>query len=204
MQPINPFDTWRGRFQLNAPTASAQNPVGGNTQMDRFVVPTAPRDVSPLVNDLGNQGVPVILPRHLYIPEDAQSVDIVKVCRVSAGTIQEELISFTAPDGALTVFISYGIFNDAASFALTEFIPQVDGQRAYPYHGDPTNNFKIALGSGPDLSLTSLKQGCLILQPGSVVRWLVTNTDTVAHDMGVRMVGYVSSSLLKSATRFGG
>lgn len=149
-------------------------------------------------------GVQVDFPRHLFIPEGAQSIDITRVCLALPGTINEELMSFTAPDGGITNFIAYGVFTDAEFAQFVEFSPRVSDLRVFPFHGDPNNNFRINIGTGPDLSNNSLKSAHIVIQPRQTFRWLVTNTDTLTRTMGVRMTGYFLSSQTIETTRFGG
>jgi hypothetical protein len=144
------------------------------------------------------------LPRHLFIPDQVTGIDLRKVGTVTAGSVNVSLFSFTAPRGAVTRFISYGVFSDAALCADTEFLPTVDGSRIFPFHGDPSDNFKICLGLAPDLSNNSLILCQLQLEPGQVLEWFLTNTGAVDTVMGVRMVGYFDVSQIRTAPRFGG
>jgi len=146
----------------------------------------------------------VSLPPHLFIPAGAQSVDLRKVMNVPTASINYELFRFVAPPGAVTRFISYGIFNDGDNGANFNFLPLVDGARIFPYHGDPTDNYRIYLGLGPDLSNTALIDCQLELQPGQTLQWLVTNTAGVDTSMGVRMRGYFDTALQRTTPRFGG
>ena len=148
-------------------------------------------------------GIKVFLPAHLYIPEDAQSLDMRNLFDVDpAATVR--IIDFTAPDGATTVIQSYGVFNDGLLAADFDFIPRVNGRRVYVYQGDPLDNFRIYLGVAPDLSNTSLIVGTLYLQPGDRLTWDAINRSAVATTMGVRVVGYVDRSQTRKQTRTGG
>ena len=150
------------------------------------------------------QAQPVAFPRHLFIPEGAQSIDLRKYCSVASGSVKESLMRFVAPEGAQTYFMNYGIISDGLLSADIEFIPTVDGIRIFPYHGDPSNNYKMSLGLAPDLSNSSLIPCQLTLNPNQVLEWFVTNNGTVAANMGVRMVGYFDSSIKRTTNLIGG
>lgn len=144
------------------------------------------------------------LPRHLYIPDNAQSVDIRKLCVIAPGETSV-LMTFTAPQGSKVQFLGYGIFTDAQDNTQIDFVPTVDGSRVFPYHGDPTDNFRMNLGLAPDLSNTSLIQCQLTLNPGQVLAWTVKNFDVdLEIPMGVRMVGYVDYTQNRGQERVGG
>lgn len=147
----------------------------------------------------------ISLPSHLFVPPGAESVDIRVAADIAAGTtVPVSIMSFTAPKGSVTHFIQYGVFSDGSLAANQEFIPRVDGRRAFPYQGDPNNNFKIDLGLAPDLSNSSLIQCQLTLNPGETVEWFVKNLNLVDIAMGVRMVGYVDYSQKRTNARSGG
>lgn len=145
----------------------------------------------------------VSLPPHLFIPGDAQSVDIRNLANVDPGTTVT-LLTFRGPQGMLTKFINYAVFCDALLFDLINFVPLVNKRRVFPYHGNPDRNYKIGLGLAPDLSNNSLIACQLDLQPNDLVEWQFTNNDTVAVAAGVRMTGYVDQSTIRKTGRFGG
>lgn len=142
-------------------------------------------------------------PDHLFIPKDAQSVDIRNLASITAGS-SFEILRFQAPASGRTFFYGYAIFNDALLYANCEFIPRVDGARIFPYHGNPADNYKIALGVGPDIANSSLIQCAISLNPGQILTWEVRNTDTVDVVMGVRMVGYLDSGSSRKEMRVNG
>ena len=147
--------------------------------------------------------VAVELPKHLFIPFDAQSVDLRRLANVPPGDVVN-LIDFTCPKGLFTKFISYSIFCDALLFNSINFVPTVNGKRVFPFHGDPQANYKIGLGTGPDLSNANTIACQLDLQPGDQLLWTFTNNDTVDVAAGVRMIGYVDQSAKRKSGRFGG
>jgi hypothetical protein len=137
--------------------------------------------------------VPVTFPPHLFIPQGAASIDIRRCCTVTPGTTRETLMSFEAPPGGVTQFISYAIFNDGLLENNYEFRCLVNGTNVLAYHGNPSNNYRISLGLGPDLSNVNLIPMQLAVQPGQTVIWTVTNSSEVDTVMGVRMVGYINT-----------
>lgn len=195
---FNPYD--RKKQAGFVPLAADQdvfrfaNPSSSNTQEQRKIEKID--EVAPPV-EVSN------LPRHLFTPEGARSVDIRNLASIPAATSFDVLV-FTAPEGATTFFTHYAIFNDALDFSLVEFIPTVNNRRIYPYHGEPSNNYKIALGLAPDLSNSSLIEGPLQLNPGEVLRWTAVNNAAVAVAMGVRMKGYLDARTSRKPRMFGG
>lgn len=146
---------------------------------------------------------PVTLPPHLFIPSDAQSVDIRNLANVPPATTVS-LLKFTAPKGSAVKFINYSVFFDALLFSTVNLVPLVNGSRVFPYHGNPQNNYKIGLGTGQDLSNGNLISCQLDLQPNDTVEWIFTNSGATDTAAGVRMVGYVDQSTIRKSTRFGG
>lgn len=145
----------------------------------------------------------VSLPPHLFIPADAQSIDIRNLANVPPSTTVD-LLTFTGRKGGIVKFISYGVFFDALLFNLINLVPTVNGLRVFPFHGNPQANFKIGLGTGSDLSNINLVACQLDLQPGDVLKWTFTNDDVVDVAAGVRMSGYFDQSTIRKIGRFGG
>jgi hypothetical protein len=143
----------------------------------------------------------VSLPPHLFIPGDAQSIDVSELANVPPATTVN-LMTFKGLKGGLVKFIGYAIFNDALMLALINLVPRVNGVRVLPFHGNPNLNFKLGLGLGPDLSVLIPVQ--LDLQPGDILTWDFTNNDVVDVAAGVRMSGYFSQDIIRKTGRFGG
>lgn len=200
----NPFEKGRGGFNINLPTA---NPDQGNTGGNRTFERARPSSENTSIqkrNAEAKHPTDVNFPNHLYIPNGAQSLDLRRVINTPTGTTGYNLFSFTSPAGAITRFIKYGIYNDGDNGANYDFLPLVNGSRIFPYHGDPSQNFKIYLGLGPDLSESSMIPCQLSLQPLQTITWLVSNTSGVDTSMGVRMVGYFDTTVQRTQGRFGG
>lgn len=197
----NPFDKFKTGYNLTLPKANSAGCDSPNQKVFNAAATT-----SKVENSQSSAVAPtkVVFPSHLYIPEGSQSLDFRKVMNLPTGITDYELFRFVAPPGAVTRFISYGIFNDGDDAANYEFRPLLDGNRIFGYHGDPSNNFKIALGLGPDLSQSAMIPCQLYIQPGQVLQWLVTNTSGVDTSMGVRMSGYFDTSQQRVTGRFGG
>lgn len=161
-------------------------------------------------NRYGKEGVQptlISLPKHQYIPDNVPSLDFRRACEVPANTTALNpflLFEFTCPSGSVTVFTHYGIYCDGLNEDFIEFLPTVDNSRVFPYHGNPSKNFKIGLGLGPDLSNTSLIPANLKLFAGQTLRMSCVNLDpAVAAAMGARFVGYLDSVNSIAAARFG-
>ena len=195
----SPYD----KSKLRQPMANSSG-TGGNLDAFNAVAVSDKDEQKQQMKQMKREATLVELPRHLYIPEGASSIDFRRLVTLAAGSTNELLMRFVAPNGSITRIISYGIFNDGASAADYEFSPRVDGARVFPYHGDPMDNYKIALGLGPDLNNSALIPCQLTLLPGQVLEWIISNTSSVDTVMGVRMVGYFDAAEKLVTPRFGG
>lgn len=191
----NPFDSYQGPFM-----PKLQEP---NQVFNASVIADA-TDVKRRQEISNDMPVAVSLPPHLFIPADAQSIDLRNLANVPPASQNLLLMSFTAPKGGLTKFIGYGVFFDAIFFDLINIVPTVNGTRVFPFHGNPDRNYKIGLGTGADLSNVNLIPCQLDLQPGDVLEWRFTNNDVVDVAAGVRMSGYFDQSTTRKIGRFGG
>jgi hypothetical protein len=143
------------------------------------------------------------LPRHLYRPFNAQSVDLRNLLELDAGATAR-VLEFECPKSSSVVFTGYGVFSDAFLEQDIEFLPKVNGKRIFPYHGNPGNNFKIALGLAPDLANSALIECYLLLRPGDVLTWDIVSSSAVTLSAGVRMKGYLDAANLQIEQQFGG
>jgi hypothetical protein len=196
----NPFDK---RRNLIPPTFN-QSGTGGNRSFTEATLPEDKKEQKDREARINPKPTAVELPHHLYIPANVQNLDLRKLATVSNGTNKEEFFRFKCPPGATTRFISYAIYNDGDLAGNYKFEPEVSGARVFPYHGDPTDNFRLALGLAPDLGNNSLVPCQLTLMPEQEIIWYVTNLSGVATDMGIRMVGYFDTTQRLVTPRFGG
>lgn len=190
-------------FNTKMPTASSEAVVGANDEI--LNAKSLIKNPSEMVSNREKTKFPTLvdLPRHLFIPAGAESIDIRKVMNVPSPTNRYKLFEFVAPQGCVTQFIGYGVYNDGDNAVNYNFLPLVNGVRVFRYHGDPTNYYKIALGLAPDLSNNSIIGCQLTLQPNDVLQWLVTNTSGVDTSMGIRMIGYFDATINRVSTKFG-
>jgi len=138
----------------------------------------------------------VILPSHLYIPENAESIDARVLCEIAPNVDAEtELLRIKANEGEKFRFINYAIFCDAEDQSTFEFFPRIDGKRILRLHGTPQENgsYKIALGLAPDMRNDALISCNILLKPNQLLTWHVKNIGDITVPMGVRMVGYVDN-----------
>lgn len=193
--PKNPFATYDKSYNadLNNPSdVFSATPIAGAADLKKR------QEIS------NQQPQAVSLPPHLFIPADAQSVDLRNLANVPPATTNLLLMSYRGPKGGITKFIGYGVFFDALMFSLINLVPTVNGARVFPFHGNPDQNFKIGLGTGADLSNVNLVSCQLDLQPGDLLEWRFTNNDVVDVAAGVRMSGYFDQSTIRKTGRFGG
>ena len=192
----NPFNRYKAPFDLASK---------GAADIFRAVTPSSKREQEQRQAEGERVSTPVSLPKHLFTPEEGQSIDIRNLADIPAGPGSTyNMLTFTAPPGGITRFTSYAIFNDALDFTLVDFLPTINGSRILPFHGNPQANYKIALGLAPDLSNNSLIECQLALEPGQVLNWLVTNNALVVVTMGVRMKGYLDATQRRVMGRYGG
>lgn len=143
------------------------------------------------------------LPRHLYRPFNAQSVDIRNLAQIGINDTAR-ILEFKCPKSSSVVFIGYGVFSDALLESDIEFLPKVNGKRIFPFHGNPQSNYRISLGLAPDLANSSLIECYLLLRPDDVLTWDIINNSAVAINGGVRMKGYLDAANLQIEQQFGG
>lgn len=190
--PRNPFQSYDKRFESKLSTpyeVFGASPIAG------------PEDLQKRSEASNQYPQSVSLPPHLFIPGDAQSIDISGLANVPP-TTTATLLSFRGLKGGLTKFIGYAIFNDALMLDLITLVPTVNGARVLPLHGNPILKFKMGLGVGPDLAVLIPVQ--LDLQPNDLLEWTFTNNDVVDVAAGVRMNGYFSQDTIRKTGRFGG
>lgn len=190
----DPFKRYKKGFDLKGQ---------GGSGFARSTTAQTPEQLSYRQAEAEQTATNVEFPRHLYTPEGAQTVDIRKVCLVAPGAT-ETILTFTAPQGSVTRFTHYGVFNDGLIETDFQFIPTVNERRIFPYHGDPNDSYRISLGLGPDLTNNSLIEATLALAPGQVLKWIAVNNSAVAVTMGVRMKGYLDFSQRSVQARYGG
>lgn len=145
-------------------------------------------------------------PPHLSPPPGAYTVNFIALATVPAATAEPGLVlwEYTHDTDNILRFTHYAIFNDGLLATATYFKPTINGNRIFQYHGNPMDNFRISLGNAADMNNASLNPVNIELRKGQTISWRVVNTGAVDSDMGVRMVGYIDSSIKRSANRFGG
>lgn len=154
---------------------------------------------------MGGKKAAIGLPENFYPPVGAESIDIRRLINVPANQTTELLImSYTAQTAQAITWYKYGIFTDALDASLIQFFPRINGKRILRYHGDPQNGYALNLSVGPNLNDSNLITTQLYMKPNDVLTWHVVNNDVVVNPMGVRMVGYVDSSLKRKTMSFGG
>lgn len=141
--------------------------------------------------------------RHLAAPEGAETVDIRRLSLTIPGD-NFNIIEFTCPQGATTVFYKYVLFTDAVVASTILFEPTLDNKRILAYHGDPQNNYVINLAVGIDLADQSSIPCQIFMYPGQVLRWRVENNATNPLSMGVRMIGYLDYGQRLTSSKLGG
>lgn len=142
-------------------------------------------------------------PAHQHTPPNAKTFDMRVLADVGAGSVNEELMSYTVGNGFELVVTGFALFNDALLQSDTEFIPTVNEARVFQYHGDPNDNFRLSLGLGTSLSNEHLSDANLVLKSGQTFRMGVSNSSAVNATMGARIRGYIVTNTGKSVN-FGG
>ena len=202
MSKDNEFNRLRDGFDLQYPSAN-KNTEGGNLDMFKAVTARAKDEAIKANTETARERTNVDFPPHLFIPDGAESIDARRVLSVDPNTVNLEIFRFVAPEGCVTRFISYGIFNDGDDAVNYKFLPEIDGNRVMRYHGDPLNFFKMDLGLAPDLSNSALIPCQLALAPRQTLTWRIWNNSGVITSMGVRMVGYFDIRQMRVTPKFG-
>ncbi len=141
------------------------------------------------------------LPLHRFSPVNSESLDIRDAVNIGAATAKTLLFQFVCPVGKQAFITDYVLYNDALNANAVEFIPELNGNRIFRYHGTPyikdgnINSTRLSLGLTPDLGNGGLVECKLHMKEGDILSWYVVNSDVVAVNMGVRIKGYVNSSL---------
>lgn len=155
----------------------------------------------------GPKGTPVEFPRHLFPPPGVDTIDFRIERQMDAGEVFD-LISFRPDEHGIqgTVYITqYAVFNDGLLEENFAFVPTLNGQRIYPFHGNPAfTPALISLGLAPDLGDEALINGFLTMNPQDRLKWTAYNKDSVSVAMGVRVVGYVDQTSQRTTVRYGG
>lgn len=194
----NPFQTYDKNFQQNL-----------NRPYEPFInnVDTSMRDQEKRDEVTGEQPIATAFPPHLFIPEDSQSLDMRSGFVSVPPLLTTDVLTFVAPKGMSSKFLKYAFISEDSTDLL--MIPTVNRQRVLPYHGTPTSSplksfemrFGAGLGSVDDIALIECQ---LDINPGEVFRWTVQNSGVVARGVSVRLVGYISQSIIRKTRRFGG
>lgn len=204
----NSFPTeFPSMFTLNLPTANPDQGISNESTKLMSAVPSISNTEEAARQTAAQQNEFVIneFPRHLFVPNMAESLDLRAVWNIPPATVDFEILRFVAPAGAATRFIKYGIFNDGLAAANYDFKPLVNGNRIMRYHGEPMANgsFHLALGLAPDLGEEAMIPYQITLNPGDILQWLVTNNSIVDTSMGVRMTGYFDTQAIRVTPKFG-
>lgn len=142
-------------------------------------------------------------PDHLYPPKDVSTLDIENTVVVNP-TSNFTLLTFTCPKDAFTRIIAFAVFNDGLAAADFDFVPTIDNRRVFPYHGDPTDNFRIYMGVTSDIGNEALRYAMTDFQAGQTFTMLAINRGLIATTMSARIVGYVSSKGGRAQNTYGG
>lgn len=184
--------------------AGAQADPFGNARTNPFdVVMSSTLEEAQNKKELYDNPIPVVFPRYLAAPEGAETVDIRRIAVLNPGE-SFQLFTFQCLPGSTAIFYNYALFTDALDNASILWLPTVDGRRILAYHGDPADNYKINLSVGIDMSQAALIPCQVIMQPGQILSWTVTNSGAAQVSMGVRMVGYLDVGQRLTSSKVGG
>lgn len=149
------------------------------------------------------QAVKVSLPENHYSPEGSDQFDIRVAGTLTPGST-ETLMSFKADTSQTVRMIRYGMYTNILQAANVDFYPTLNGSRILKYHGDPNDDFRLNFSVGPDLTENSLIPCDILVRPGEVIAWKVTNRGTVSANIGVRMRGFLVNDSKEGNRGFGG
>lgn len=190
-----PFDTYNRLYQNRVDQPFEAFSASAVSGRDEQAVRNAQSSVMP---------ASVSLPKHLFIPEDAQALNFLSQATFAVGT--NPIFTFKAPPNATTFFFGYALSTQGLLAGVTMNLT-VNGVRALPYNGDPDSGFTFNTFS--DSTLVPLADATLIsanlqLQPGDVMTWTIINATVGNVVAGVKMQGFIDTSTIRKMGRFGG
>lgn len=209
----------KNKFPLFGPNSTGRDRLPGAPKMgpwgnSRAGDPFAP--VAPMTPETFEESrwkyefpVPVIMPRTTYAPEGASTLDLRREMSIPAAANQTELMAFVCMAAATTVIYGYSLILTSGPNSGISWYPSIDDQRVLQYHGDPgleESSSPITILNRPtsfDFSDTGLVRCQILMQPGQIMRWRVSNTTGGAVNVGIRMVGYVDLTQQLLSSKFG-
>lgn len=185
-------------------------PTQGTPKLDAFgnargnpfdpVLSASPEEARAQAHQYDN-AVPVLLPRHLYAPEGARTIEMFVGVDPVPGVVTP-MLSFTCPPGATVVFYAYQTGTDSnpgGPGIFREWIPKVDGRKVLEYHGVPTNTgFKIRAPLNGDMAVCQI-----IMEPGQTLTWEAIHNYPAPIHMTIRMRGYLDRTQKLVSSKFG-
>ena len=144
----------------------------------------------------------VMFPKHLYIPKDAEPLDIKDLCELAPNMSDfGTLMTLKANKAEQIVITHYAVWTDAEDANEIEFRFDIENNPLYRLHGRPNSptdptKYTINLGISPDLSNLALVPAYAVVSPEKYLRVRVINRATDSVDIrpvGVRLVGYSES-----------
>jgi hypothetical protein len=190
-----PFDTYNRLYQNRVDQPFEAFSASAVSGRDEQAVRNAQSSVMP---------ASVSLPKHLFIPEDAQALNFLTQATFAVGV--NNILSFKAPANATTFFFGYALSVAGAGVGVSMNL-LINGARGLPYNGDPDSGF--AFNTFSDSTLVPLADATLFtanlqLQPGDVMVWSINNASGGPVVAGVKMLGFVDTSTIRKQGRFGG
>lgn len=150
------------------------------------------------------------LPRHLFNPSDAESLDIRRLLEFDNVQSDTRILTLKAGEGEIITINSYALYTDIEYAMDVEFFIRKNGGRQLKYHGvpdDPINpkSYRLSIGVSPDFSNNALIPCQIKLNPNDVLT-IDAVSDVNANSnfkvpLGARISGYVQSSTNKSSAR---
>lgn len=208
----------RGKNPLFGFDSTGRHPLPGSPKMGEWGRPNV-GPLSPVVPVTPEQmesqrwkyehAVPVLHPRSTEAPEGARTLSLRRIITVAGGATNVDLMAYVCLPAASTVFYWYSLVLPAGAFPDVEWLPTIDEQRIFGYHGspgvsvspNPTTNLNVSTGS--DFSSVGLVRCQVLMQPNQTLRWRVSNNTGAPVQMGVRMDGYVDLSQMLMSSKFG-
>lgn len=91
-------------------------------------------------------------PLHLYPMSTCETFDVRKNVLLTTPDLSADLIDYEIPKGSIAVWRAYSLFTNCPSGITATFDVLKNGIKAFKYHGDSLNDFKITLALSNDLS----------------------------------------------------
>jgi len=196
---------WNGAIetQLRNPTAAPNTDVDGSDPSSVVGSQPIPEGAVPGVHlKLPRNGVPIVLPPNNFLPVTAQS--LVLISNVSAPVGVSTAFTFTVPknyNGWILTGIAKSANNAGLPNALrtTTIVPLLNGNRMWPFVGDPNLAFAIRPGNNDSYEIP------VQIRDSNEIEVQIINTGGGPDMVNIALEGWIDQNYVpnQAASQFG-